>query len=72
MMCPQCGNTDFTGIDTSKVFVCPVAGCGLKIDPDRPAYIRIRAEAPVGSFFARNFDQFLDPSEEKGESGRDS
>ena len=64
MMCPACGNRDFAGIDTEKVFTCPVAGCGLKIDPEHPAFVRIRAELPAGSFFA----QF---AEREGEDSHD-
>ena len=28
--CPRCGNEDFTGIDTSKPYDCPIPGCGMK------------------------------------------
>lgn len=35
--CPRCGNSDFSGIDLSQPFICPVIGCRAVIDPDRPA-----------------------------------
>lgn len=30
--CQQCGNEDFTGVDTSSPFVCPIPGCGAAQD----------------------------------------
>lgn len=35
--CHRCGNSDFSGIDTTLPFICPVTGCRALIDPDRPA-----------------------------------
>lgn len=42
LICIQCGNTDFTGIDTSRPLICPVPGCGWHYDPQTPEWIVLR------------------------------
>lgn len=34
--CPRCGNSDFSGIDLTQPFTCPVIGCRAVLNPDCP------------------------------------
>lgn len=39
--CPQCGNEDFTGIDTSAPYICPIPGCGAALRPNNTESVQI-------------------------------
>ena len=42
LICVQCGNSDFEGMDVTHLVVCPVPGCGYQFDPMHPDRIILR------------------------------
>ena len=50
LICPECGNICFPGIDVKNRFQCPAAGCHAFIDPaDPPVVIRGENAIPVSA-----------------------
>ena len=48
LTCVRCGNTEFSGIDTSHPLTCPVPGCGWHFDPENPKRFVLRDSGDGG------------------------